>query len=85
MRVGDINGYWEYEKERREFGRILNELISMGLEFSKGDYTNVIRCMDCKYYKSIRCCLDFGLPYAAPLDYCSYGERGDNSAESDVT
>ena len=89
MRVGDINGYWKYEKERREFGRILNELINKGLEFSKGDYVNVIRCADCKHcgvcgFDTVCKRNRFAVPIKL-FDYCSYGERGDNSVESDVT
>lgn len=49
------------------------------------DAVPVVRCKDCKYYKpdEFECGCDFagGLPYVKADDFCSYGQRRDQSAD----
>lgn len=49
------------------------------------DAVPVVRCKDCKYYKpdEYECGCDFagGLPYVKAGDFCSYGQRRDQSAD----
>lgn len=49
------------------------------------DAVPVVRCKDCKYYKpdEYECGCDFagGLPYVKADDFCSYGQRRDQSAD----
>ncbi len=47
------------------------------------DVAPVVRCKDCKYYKpdEYECGCDFagGLPYVKAGDFCSYGERREDT------
>lgn len=49
------------------------------------DAVPVVRCKDCKYYKpdEFECGCDFagGLPYVKADDFCSYGQRKNQSAD----
>lgn len=49
------------------------------------DAVPAVRCKDCKYYKpdEFECGCDFagGLPYVKAGDFCSYGQRRDQSAD----
>ena len=49
------------------------------------DAVPVVRCKDCKYYKpdEFECGCDFagGLPYVKADDFCSQGNRRDQSAD----
>ncbi len=60
-----------------EWLKIALELYRV-VDLSEAPSIDIVRCKDCKYWRTdekVRCRL---LPYADANDFCSYGERIDN-------
>lgn len=73
------------DKLSKHFDIPLVEFVDIMAEVSTVDAVPVVRCRECKYYKpdeyQCGCDCPAGLPYVKADDYCSYGQRRDQSAD----
>lgn len=63
----------------------VENIVTMINKADTVDAVLVVRCRECKYYKpdEFECGCDFagGLPYVKADDFCSFGQRRDQSAD----
>lgn len=86
MRLIDADALWDELTEDLEDGDVLYRIPPSYIDDAPTvDAVPVVRCKDCKYYKpdEFECGCDFagGLPYVKADDFCSYGQRRDQSAD----
>lgn len=86
MRLIDADALWDELTEDLGDGDVLYRIPPSYIDDAPTvDAVPVVRCKDCKYYKpdEFECGCDFagGLPYVKADDFCSYGQRRDQSAD----
>ena len=86
MRLVDADALWDELTEDLGDGDVLYTIPPSYIDDAPTvDAVPVVRCKDCKYYKpdEFECGCDFagGLPYVKADDFCSRGQRRDQSAD----
>lgn len=77
--------FLKLQDDKRTASHAIGKVIDHVDKIPAVDAVPVVRCKDCKYYKpdEYECGCDFagGLPYVKAGDFCSYGQRKNQSAD----